>query len=199
MRAEQHAQIVTEECHINGQPTQSVPVRLSLLIGVIAFTSTLILDQLSKWIVLETIGPDGSRDAVEIIPGVLQFKFVRNTGSAFGMFQGNSDILKVLAIVAVVGLFVYYARTASRDWMISLALGLQLGGAIGNIVDRFRHGYVVDFIDFPRFPTFNIADSAITVGVILLMYAILFRDTQSDSSTDRQRPAEQSRVASDDV
>ena len=170
-----------------------------MLIGAVAFTTTLILDQLSKWIVLETIGPDGSRDAVEIIPGVLQFKFVRNTGSAFGMFQGNSDILKVLAIVAVVGLFVYYARTASRDWMVSLALGLQLGGAMGNIIDRFRHGYVVDFVDFPRFPTFNIADSGITVGVVLLMYAILFRDSHTDNSPDRQRHTDQPHVARDDA
>ncbi|HYI17043.1 MAG TPA: signal peptidase II [Thermomicrobiales bacterium] len=199
MCAEHLAQIVTEECHINGKPTQSAAARFSLLIGAVAFTTTLLLDQLSKRIVLETIGPDGSRDAVEIIPGVLQFRFVRNTGSAFGMFQGNSDILKVLAIVAVVGLFVYYARTASRDWIISLALGLQLGGALGNIVDRFRHGYVVDFIDFPRFPTFNVADSAITVGVILLMYAMLFRDSQLHDTPDRQRPSEQPHIAGDDA
>jgi signal peptidase II len=169
------------------------------MFGALAFITTLILDQLSKWIVLETIGPNGSRDAVEIIPGVLQFRFVRNTGSAFGLFQGNSDILKILALVAVIGLFAYYARTATRDWMVSLALGLQLGGALGNIVDRFRHGYVVDFIDFPRFPTFNVADSAITIGVILLMYAMLFRDAHIDNRPDRQRNPEQPSALGDDA
>jgi signal peptidase II len=194
-----HAQIVTKECHINAQPTQRVTARLSLMFGALALMTTLLLDQLSKWIVLETIGPDGSRDAVEIIPGVLQFRFVRNTGSAFGLFQGNSDILKILALVAVIGLFAYYARTATRDWMVSLALGLQLGGALGNIIDRFRHGYVVDFIDFPRFPTFNVADSAITIGVVLLMYAMLFRGAHIDGGTDRQRNAEQPSVVGDDA
>jgi signal peptidase II len=113
---------------------------------------------------------------VTIIPNVLRLIFVRNTGSAFGMFQGSSDILKIVAVVAILLLGLYYARAAARDWVMALALGLQVGGALGNIVDRFRHGYVVDWIDFPRFPTFNIADSAITVGVILLIYVLLFRD-----------------------
>jgi signal peptidase II len=82
---------------------------------------------------------------------------------------------------------------------VSLALGLQLGGALGNIIDRFRHGYVVDFIDFPRFPTFNIADSAITVGVILLMYAVLFRDPNADKSAAASPVRDVPRTASDDV
>jgi signal peptidase II len=172
---------------------------LSLLVGALAFTATIVLDQVSKWLVLDTLGPNGTRDVIEIIPGLLQLNFVRNTGSAFGMFQGNSDILKVFALVAVVGLFVYYVRTASRDWIVSLALGLQLGGALGNIIDRFRHGYVVDFIDLPRFPTFNVADSAITVGVVLLMYALLFRDSHMSDADERQHRADQPRVAGDDA
>jgi len=144
--------------------------------GLIAIGTTLVLDQLSKWIVLRALGPNGSRDVVEIIPGILNFNFVRNTGSAFGLFQGGSEWLKILAIFAVVLLAIYYVRQASKDWVLALALGLQVGGALGNIIDRFRYGYVVDFIDLPRWPTFNIADSAITVGVVLLMYALLFRD-----------------------
>ncbi|MEX2314898.1 MAG: signal peptidase II, partial [Thermomicrobiales bacterium] len=159
-----------------------------MTIGGFALVLTLMFDQLSKWIVFETLGPDGSRDVVEIIPGLLQLTFVRNTGSAFGLFQGNSEILKVLAIGAVVALLVYYVRSAARDWALSLALGLQLGGALGNIIDRFIHGYVVDFIDVPRFPTFNVADSAITVGVVLLMWSLLFRDNraaQEDSQNQR--------------
>ncbi len=160
---------------------------------------TLTLDQLSKWIILETLGPNGSRDIIEIIPGVLNFNFVRNTGSAFGLFQGNSDILKILAIVAVVGLFVFYLRTASRDWVVSLALGLQLGGALGNIVDRFLHGYVVDFIDVRDFPTFNIADSAITVGVTFLLYALLFRDEGSVETQPAIQTADQPHAVGDDA
>jgi signal peptidase II len=199
VRRWQHAELNTKECHIKTLSPQSVSTRTSLGIGAAVFALAVILDQISKWIVLETIGPNGSRDAVTIIPGVLQFKFVRNTGSAFGLFQGNSDILKVLAIVAVVGLFAYYVRTARHDWVVSLALGLQLGGALGNIIDRFRHGYVVDFIDFPRFPTFNIADSAITVGVILLMYAVLFRDPGTSQPTISAPVRDAPQTVSDDA
>jgi signal peptidase II len=170
-----------------------------LLLGALALILTVAVDQISKWIILETIGPNGSRELVEIIPGVLEFDFVRNTGSAFGMFQGNSDILKILALGAVVALFVYYVRSARHDWIVSLALGLQLGGALGNILDRFRHGYVVDFIEFPRFPTFNVADSAITVGVFLLMYAVLFRDGDRKDAETRQHAISQPGVAGDDA
>ncbi len=139
MRAGQHVRFDAKECHTIRQSTQSVVARYSLAVGALAIIVTLLLDQLSKWIVLETLGPNGTRDVVTIIPGLLQFNFVRNTGSAFGLFQGNSEILKVLAIVAVVALLVFYVRSAARDWMLSLALGLQLGGALGNIFDRFMH------------------------------------------------------------
>jgi signal peptidase II len=156
-------------------------MRTSLAAGLAACLTVLLLDQLSKWIVIRELGPGGERDVITIIPGALRLIFVRNTGSAFGLFQGSSDILKILAVVAVILLGVYYVRSATRDWLLSVAFGLQLGGALGNIMDRFRHGYVVDWIDLPRWPTFNVADSAITVGVVLLMYVILFRDGRESS------------------
>lgn len=134
------------------------------------------LDLLSKRIVLDRLGPDGDRDVVTLIPGVLRLIFVRNTGSAFGLFQGSSELLKVLAVAAVAVLGIYYARAATRDALLAIALGLMVGGAFGNIIDRFRYGYVIDWIDLPRFPTFNLADSGITVGVVILMYCLLFRD-----------------------
>lgn len=165
-------------------PTQPATGSRLLLLGGLTIAVVFALDQLTKWIIIEAIGPDSERRSITIIPGVLEFVFVRNTGSAFGFFQGGSDILKIAALVAVGILLIYYFRAASRDWVMSLALGLQLGGALGNIVDRFRFGYVVDFIDFPRFPTFNVADSAITVGVVLLIFALLFRDVDGRQSPD---------------
>lgn len=138
-----------------------------------------LLDQITKEIMVRQIGPGADRRIIEVIPGVLDFRFVRNTGSAFGLFQGQSAIISVLAIGAISFLALYYLRHGRNDWLIAVAIGLQIGGAIGNVVDRFRYGYVVDFVDFPRFPTFNVADSAITVGVTLLMYALLFRDAHS--------------------
>jgi len=147
-----------------------------LALALVAALSVLALDLLSKRIVLDRLGPDGDRDVFTVIPGVLRFIYVRNTGSAFGLFQGSSEILKILAVVAVSLLGIYYARAAARDPLLAVALGMQIGGAFGNIIDRFRYGHVIDWIDFPRFPTFNIADSGITVGVVLLMYCLLFRD-----------------------
>jgi signal peptidase II len=170
-----------------------------MLLGLLAISATLALDQLSKWVVLRELGPDGSRDVVEIIPGVLRFIFVRNTGSAFGLFQGGAEWLKIVAVIAVILLAIYYVRQASKDWVLALALGLQVGGALGNIIDRFRHGYVVDWIDVSRWPTFNIADSGITVGVILLMYALLFRDPdQSRATQEAARRSSMTVVAGDE-
>ena len=156
--------------------TQRQVWRRSLFTAIAACLVILSLDQFTKWVVLRELGPGGTRDEIDVIPGLLQFIFVRNTGSAFGLFQGSSDVLKVVSLVVIVALAAYYARAAMRDWVLALAMGLQLGGALGNVIDRFRHGYVVDFIDVPRWPTFNVADSGITVGVVLLMYALLFRE-----------------------
>lgn len=159
----------------------------TLVIVTLIVAATLALDQLTKEIIVREIGPESSRHVIEVIPGVLDFAFVRNTGSAFGLFQGQSSILTVLALVAIAFLATYYFRRARHDILVALALGLQLGGAIGNVIDRMRYGYVVDFIDFPWWPSFNVADSAITVGVILLMYALLFRDLERpETGNERQ-------------
>jgi signal peptidase II len=156
---------------------------------------TIIVDQITKSIIIEEIGPDAARRVIEILPG-LRFIFVRNTGSAFGLFQGQGSILTVLVLVALGFLAVFFYRNARRDPLVALALGLQVGGAIGNLIDRIRYGYVVDFIDVDiiDFPTFNVADSAITVGTVLLVYALLFRDgrpaePQPDTEVEPCEPA----------
>lgn len=140
------------------------------------------IDQLTKQWVLDRLGPEGDLAVVQIIPRVLRLYYVENTGAAFGFFRGNSSILTVLATVMIIFLLFYFRRAIARSTWLSLALGLQIGGAFGNIVDRLRHGFVVDFIDVPRFPTFNMADSAITVGVVILGVFLFVRDPHA--STD---------------
>jgi signal peptidase II len=162
----------------------SAPAAVAFIVGVI-----IALDQLSKEIIVRQIGPDTQRTSIDILPGVFQFRFVRNTGSAFGLFQGRSEMIAILAMGAIAFLAIYYMRRARHDALLAVAIGLQIGGATGNLIDRFRYGYVVDFLDFPRFPTFNIADSAITVGVVLLMYVLLFRDIDR-SEVRSDRPAQ---------
>ena len=105
----------------------------------------------------------------------LDFSLSYNTGSAFSLFQGDTGILVVVAVVLVAVLLVMVWRAATLGRAV--ILGLILGGALGNLCDRFfrgEHGAVVDYVDFHFFPSFNVADSCITVGCILLILSILF-------------------------
>jgi signal peptidase II len=127
-----------------------------------------VLDQLTKIWAVSALS-DGP---VEVIGTLLQFRLTRNPGGAFSLLTGLTPVLAVLAVVMVV----YIVRTTRRtsDTVMAYSLGLVLGGAVGNLVDRMvrspgpLRGEVVDFIKVPNWPTFNIADCAITVGVILI-------------------------------
>ena len=132
------------------------------------------LDALTKWVVAARID---LHESITVIPNLFEIVHVRNTGAAFGI-GANTDsrlvpmLLNGGAIVVFCVVVVYALRTAVTDRMLQVALHLILGGAIGNLVDRFRFGYVVDFLDFyvrdHHWPAFNIADSAICVGIGLL-------------------------------
>ena len=134
----------------------------------------ILLDAFSKWLVAARID---LHESITVIPNVFEIVHVRNTGAAFGI-GANTDshlvpmLLNGGAIVVFCVVVVYALRTAVTDRMLQVALHLILGGAIGNLVDRFRFGYVVDFLDFyvrdHHWPAFNIADSAICVGIGLL-------------------------------
>ncbi len=132
------------------------------------------LDQLSKtWI--RTNLAEGQSIA-EI--GFFQLTYVHNTGAAFGLFQGQSFSLTIVALVGVTVLLLYalliYRHFPFLDNMLGKsALGLVLGGTVGNLIDRLLFGYVTDFIDFGFWPAFNIADSAIVIGVIIFAYSLL--------------------------
>jgi len=130
------------------------------------------LDQLTKWWAVNDLA-DGP---VVLIPDFLQLRLTYNTGASFSIFANAGPILAIVAF-GVVGLIIYVLGDARRR-IEAVALGLVLGGAIGNLLDRlFRgsgllDGAVVDFIDFSFFATFNVADAAINVGVALLLIAV---------------------------
>ena len=112
--------------------------------------------------------------------GFFRLTHVHNTGAAFGLFQGQSFLLSIVAVVGITVFLVYalviYRSFPFLDNMLNrVALGLILGGTAGNLIDRLCLGYVTDFIDFNLWPTFNIADSAVTVGVILFLFFIAAR------------------------
>ncbi|HEV3047858.1 MAG TPA: signal peptidase II [Solirubrobacteraceae bacterium] len=135
---------------------------LAVLVLVVA------LDQLSKHAVETSIVP-GEED--KVLPGI-QLVDTRNKGVAFGFFPGNHLIVTVLIGLALVVLLAYFARHASRALMW-LPTGMIAGGALGNVLDRVRHGSVTDFIKLPLgWPPFNLADSSITLGVLILFVVI---------------------------
>ena len=139
-----------------------------------------VLDAFTKWLVVSRID---LHEAVPLVPDLFQLVHVRNTGAAFGI-GANADsalvpIVLNLGAIAVFFIVVAYAfRTAVTDRLLQIGLHLILGGAIGNLVDRFRFRYVVDFLDFyvniggreHHWPAFNVADSAICVGIALLFF-----------------------------
>ena len=135
---------------------------------------TLALDQLSKRWIVSNLLPNQS--LFEDAP--VRITYVTNTGTAFGLFQGSSYVFVLIALAVIVLILLYFHVLASDSVLFRIALGLQLGGAVGNLVDRVRYGHVVDFIDLRFWPVFNIADSAIVVGVILLGYLMLFNPGQ---------------------
>jgi signal peptidase II len=118
--------------------------------------------------------------------------FVKNNGVAFGMFQGIPHFFTLTSIVISIGalLFYRYQLPNNRPW-IQISVGMIVGGAIGNIIDRIRYGYVVDFVHVSWFPgIFNMADSAITIGVLMLAGYLLFLG-ESGTGTARQQPADE--------
>jgi signal peptidase II len=144
-----------------------------LLIGAVALT-VYALDRITKsWVVAE-IPLNASR---EVVDGWAQISHVRNTGAAFGLLPERTPLLSVLSIVAVLVILYYYRTLAAQSAPIAATLGMQLGGAIGNLVDRIGQGYVVDFVDVGipggwRFWAFNVADSSIVVGIGLVTFLL---------------------------
>ena len=133
-----------------------------LVLGVV-----LLADQLAKELVTSSL-QRGERDPVFI---GIELVNVRNTGVAFGALQDGGTIVAVVIVLAVAALLAYFARNARRPW-IWLPTGLLLGGALGNALDRLREGAVIDFVKLPFWPAFNLADVAITSGVLALLLVI---------------------------
>jgi signal peptidase II len=110
-------------------------------------------------------------DRVEVLP-FLAFENVRNQGVAFGLGGDISAVLIAATIALLVGFLVFLATRGRGGWLVWLPAALLLGGALGNLADRVREGAVTDFIDLPLWPTFNLADVAIVVGVLLLLFDV---------------------------
>lgn len=137
--------------------------RYSRLIGL-ALT-VIVLDQVAKALVVHAL-PSGG---LALFGGAIHLDYVRNSGAAFGVYRTGGLTFAVIAVLVSAGILVYFRRLARSPLAVRFGLGLIEGGALGNLIDRVRLGYVVDFIDLRWWPVFNVADSAIVVGVALLL------------------------------
>ncbi|OXT06017.1 signal peptidase II [Thermoanaerobacterium thermosaccharolyticum] len=132
----------------------------------------IIIDQLSKYFVVKYLKPIGS---FPIINNIFHFTYVENRGAAFGILQ-NRTLFFIIITVIVGTILIYSIVKIPGSTFYKFTLSMILGGAIGNLIDRVRLGYVVDFIDFKFFPAvFNLADSMIVVGAFLLCYILIFK------------------------
>ena len=154
--------------------------------ALVALT-VIILDQITKAQILRLLGPtEGTSQP--LLGTWLSLMFIKNTGVAFGLFRGIPHFFTITSVLISVGAIYFYRfhLPNNRPW-IQLSLGLIVGGAIGNIIDRLRYGFVVDFVRVSWFPgIFNLADSAITIGVIMLAGYLLF----VGESVERPAPAD---------
>ena len=153
--------------------------RKYLKLFITAFV-VILLDQITKAVVCETIPLHHS---IPVIDGFFDFVHVRNPGGAFGFLADQSLYVRrffflFLSCFAVFLILLFYKKTPKANYLITTGLALILGGAVGNLIDRFRFGWVTDFLDFYignlHWPAFNVADSAISVGLILFIIHTLF-------------------------
>lgn len=109
-----------------------------------------------------------------------------NTGSAFGLFPNMSSVFTGLAFLVSAAIIYYYTQVPRQDWFLRLAMTLQLGGAVGNLIDRLMQGHVTDFISVGNFPVFNIADASISTGVAVLIIGIFIKERQEKTGKGQQ-------------
>jgi signal peptidase II len=141
-----------------------------------------VLDQASKAWILDHLAEGQSLDPLPGTGQFLLFTHITNTGSAFGLFRQQTILFTLIAVAVSVGIVAYYRYLPNDGFWIRASLGLQLGGALGNLVDRLRQGYVVDFINVGignlRWYVFNVADSSLVVGVVILALYLLTRSKE---------------------
>ena len=164
---------------------------------VLAFTALAVfaLDQFTKWLIVANMELG---ESISALNGFARLRYTQNTGAAFGFLRDATGLLSVLSPLVIAGILVVFIRLGNPSRLATLAAGLIVGGALGNLVDRIRLGYVVDFIDvygphlniggtIYTWPVFNVGDSGITIGVILILAGLLF--SKDEAKAPQQQPA----------
>ena len=155
-----------------------------LSLGAVA-VAAVCADQLTKWVVVSNLELGGS---VHIL-GPFWIRHVQNSGIAFGFFPSATAAVIVLTAGAVAWMLAYFARSGGRHPVLPIALGLVIGGSVSNLADRIRLGHVTDFIDLRWWPAFNLADSFIVIGVLVLLAALVYAEREPPRRSQRLRDA----------
>jgi len=150
----------------------------------------IVLDQWTKSIVRQNLGFGEVWMPLDWLSPYARIVHWYNTGVAFGLFQDRNLLFSLLSLIISLLIFFYYPKLTEDDWILKVALGLQLGGSVGNLVDRLLIGHVTDFISVGNFPVFNIADSGITVGVIIMILGLWWQERKDakNKKLDLNRP-----------
>ncbi len=156
------------------------------MLCAIIIVAVVILDQLTKWLIVSNFG---LHEGTTFIPYIISIYRTENTGMAWGMFKDQRWVFLVLSTAALIGFGILYYRTKKPHLLFTISMGFVLGGGVGNMIDRlFRPGVeaaenaVVDFFkfEFIDFPIFNVADSFITVGTVMIFVYLLFFDSKQE-------------------
>lgn len=157
----------------HGAAAPGTTLRHWLYLGVVAALA-MAADQATKAYVVAHLERGESWMPVDFIAQFFRFTHVQNSGAAFGMFAGRGQVFLVIAAIIVLVILYFYRQLPRGTWLVRTALGLQLGGALGNVIDRLRLDFaVIDFLHVRYFPVFNVADCCIVIGVALLAFAML--------------------------
>ncbi len=155
--------------------------------------TVLVVDQVVKFWAEQALGPVNSGKSIELLGGQIRLIYIKNSGASFGILKDAPWLFTILAIVASVGIIFWYQTQGTEDKWYRLGMGLILGGIVGNLADRlFKGGSVTDMINFPNielFRIFNVADSAITIGVVTILLRTLIVTLQQSKEAKAEKAA----------
>ena len=155
--------------------------KLSSYLFLFSIASVIIaFDQWTKWLVRTNIvlGDSWLPESLVWLSPYARIVHWYNSGAAFGMFQNGNMVFTILAFIVISAIIYYYGQVEKEDWTLRLAMGLQLAGAAGNLIDRLMMGKVTDFISVGTFPVLNLADASISIGVVVLLLGVWVKERE---------------------
>jgi len=145
---------------------------------IIILTVIVFADQITKYLAYVFLQPHST---IPVINGFFYLTYVENRGAAFGILQNKAGLLAIITIIIIIAAIYYIFRNPEISKSMRYSIALIIAGAIGNLIDRVRLGYVIDFFDFVVWPVFNIADSAVVIGSFILVFLLLFDKQKAEN------------------